>query len=482
MVLKMLDNPSLFRNQNYIDGQWLDADDGKTLAVFNPANNEKIGDIPNSGKHEAERAIASALNAWASWRDLSANERSAILFKWFDLIQKNQEDLAKLLTWEQGKPLAQARGEIAYGASYVQWYAEEAKRIYGQTIPAPASDKRILVLKQSVGVCAAITPWNFPNAMITRKIAPALAAGCTFVLRPASQTPFSALALAVLAEEAGIPKGVLNMITGDARAIGKVLTEDERVRKFSFTGSTEVGKQLMAQCASTIKKVSLELGGNAPFIVFDDADLDKAVAGAVLAKFRNAGQTCVCANRIYVQSGIYDAFVDKLTLAVSRLKVGDGFAEDSDLGALIDDIAVRKTQILLNDAVEKGGLIRTGGQANGRFFEPTVIANATHEMRLAKEEIFAPIAPIFVFETEEDAIALANETEYGLAAYFYSNQLSRVMRVSERLEYGMVGVNTGLISNAAAPFGGVKQSGLGREGSFYGLDEYLTIKYIAMDI
>lgn len=482
MVLKMLDNPRLFKNQNYIDGQWLDADDGKTLAVFNPANNEKIGDIPNSGKHEAERAIASALNSWASWRDLSANERSAILFKWFDLIQKNQEDLAKLLTWEQGKPLAQARGEIAYGASYVQWYAEEAKRIYGQTIPAPASDKRILVLKQSVGVCAAITPWNFPNAMITRKIAPALAAGCTFVLRPASQTPFSALALAVLAEEAGIPKGVLNMITGDARAIGKVLTEDERVRKFSFTGSTEVGKQLMAQCASTIKKVSLELGGNAPFIVFDDADLDKAVAGAVLAKFRNAGQTCVCANRIYVQSGIYDAFVDKLTLAVSRLKVGDGFAEDSDLGALIDDMAVRKTQILLNDAVEKGGLIRTGGQANGRFFEPTVIANATHEMRLAKEEIFAPIAPIFVFETEEEAIALANQTEYGLAAYFYSNQLSRVMRVSERLEYGMVGVNTGLISNAAAPFGGVKQSGLGREGSFYGLDEYLTIKYIAMDI
>lgn len=473
-------NPLLFKQQSLIGDQWMDSYSGETIEVSNPATGETVGTVPKMGAKEAEQAVEAAQRALPQWSAMSANERSDLLRKWYDLIIEHKEDLARLLTIEQGKPLKEAEGEILYGAAYIEWFAEEAKRVYGDTIPAPSGDKRIVVIKQPVGVCAAITPWNFPNAMIARKVAPALAAGCTFVSRPASQTPFSALAMASLALEAGIPPGVFNVITGKSSEIGKVLTESPIVRKFSFTGSTEVGRLLMQQSASTIKKISLELGGNAPFIVFNEADVDAAVEGAVAAKFRNAGQTCVCANRIYVQSKIYDEFCDKLADAVANLKVGNGLAEDSIIGPMINQDAVDHSKELLQDAVEKGAQVTTGGSYNELFFEPTVVKNATPEMRFSTDEIFGPIAPVFKFETEEEALKLANDTIYGLASYIYTENLNQTIRVSEKLEYGIVGVNTGLISNAAAPFGGVKQSGLGREGSKYGIEDYLEIKYICV--
>ncbi|SSY80027.1 NAD-dependent succinate-semialdehyde dehydrogenase [Alysiella crassa] len=470
----------LLKQQCFINGQWQSALSGSQIAVINPATGETLGHVPNMGAAETEHAIAAAQAALPAWRDKSANERSKILRKWFDLIVANREDLAHLLSLELGKPIAEARGEIDYGASYIEWFAEEAKRVYGDTIPALNPNQRIVVIKQPIGVCAAITPWNFPNAMITRKVAPALAAGCTFVLRPASQTPFSALALADLAQQAGLPNGVFNIITGNAQAIGKVLTTHPDVRKFSFTGSTEVGRELMAQCASTIKKVSLELGGNAPFIVFDDADIQAAVSGAMVAKFRNAGQTCVCANRIYVQRGIYDEFVQQFVAATQNLRVGKPLDEQTQMACLVNENAVQHANDLLADALAKGGSLKTGGTHQGTFYQPTVIAHAHDEMRLTTEEIFAPIAPIFIFDDEDEVIQRANAVDVGLAAYVYSRDLARTVRVSERLEYGMVGVNTGMISNAAAPFGGVKQSGLGREGSQYGMDEYLEMKYLAI--
>ena len=467
----------LLREHCYINGQWLGE---PAIAVHNPATGERLGHVPNCGEQEAEQAVAAAYAALPAWRAKTAKARSRILRRWFELIMAHQDELARLLTLEQGKPLAEARGEIAYGAAYIEWYAEEGKRVYGETIPAAAANQQIIIHKQPIGVCAAITPWNFPNAMITRKAAPALAAGCTFVIRPASQTPFSALALAVLAEQAGIPPGVFNVITGSSSAIGKVLTGDERVKKFSFTGSTEVGRQLMAQCASTIKKISLELGGNAPFIVFNDADLDEAVKGAMISKFRNAGQTCVCANRFYVQSGVYDAFIDKLRRASDTLTVGNGLDEGVSIGPLIDAQALAKVQEHLADAVEKGGEVVSGGRvhrAGEHFFTPTIIKNASANMRFAREETFGPLAPIFRFETEEEAIAYANDTEFGLAAYCYARDIGTISRVSQALEYGMVAVNSGILSNEAAPFGGVKQSGLGREGSHHGIEDYLEIKY-----
>ena len=475
-----LANQKLLKTECYIDGRWQRALDGKTVAVFNPATGEKIAEVPQMGETEALQAVEAAKKALKSWQRKTAKERSQLLRNWFDLIVAHKKDLATLLTVEQGKPLAESEGEILYGASYIEWYAEEAKRIYGDTIPAPSADKRILVTKHPIGVCAAITPWNFPNAMITRKAAPALAAGCTFVIRPASQTPLSALALAELAEQAGIPAGVFNVITGSATKIGKVLTEDDRVKKFSFTGSTQVGRLLMRQCASTIKKVSLELGGNAPFIVFNDADLDAAVEGAIACKFRNAGQTCVCANRIYVQSGVYDEFVTRLQQAVGKLKIGDGLQEGVTFGPLIDQSAVAKIKEHIADAVDKGAEIVCGGvtaEQGELFFQPMVIRNVTAEMKVAKEETFGPLASIFIFETEEEVLNAANDTEFGLASYFYSRDIGRVIRMSEGLEYGMVAVNSGILSNEAAPFGGVKQSGLGREGSKYGIEDYLEIKY-----
>ena len=474
-----MQNLTLLRTGAYINGEFLLKTD-RTFEVRNPANGKLIANVACCGAKETEAAIRAAKIAQQQWKRKTAKERSKILLKWFGLIMHNQEELAYLLSLEQGKPLAESRGEIAYGASFIEWFAEEGKRAYGEIIPQDKENRRLLVIKQPVGVVAAITPWNFPNAMIARKAAPALAAGCTFIVRPASQTPFSALGLAALAEQAGIPAGVFNVITGAARPIGKVLTEHPLVRKFSFTGSTETGRELMRQCAGSIKKVSLELGGNAPFIVFDDADIDAAVAGAVAAKFRNAGQTCVCANRIYVQRGVYDAFAAKFAAAAGSLKTGSGFDAASDLGPLIDDKAAAHTRELLADALENGGRVLCGGSGAGRFFDATVIGGANTQMRVAREEIFAPLAPLFVFDSEEEAVALANDTEYGLAAYFYSQNLARCVRVAEALEYGMVGVNTGIISNAAAPFGGVKQSGLGREGSKYGLDEYLETKYVAL--
>lgn len=480
-----LKDPSLLKKQCYINGQWLDADAGGVIEVNNPATGEILGTVPKMGKAEAKRAVDAAQNALKAWQAKSAKERSNILRKWFNLMMEAQDDLALILTLEQGKPLAEAKGEIAYGASYIEWYAEEAKRVYGDTIPGPSADKRVLVLKQAIGVCAAITPWNFPNAMITRKAAPALAAGCTFVIRPASQTPFSALAIAVLAERAGIPAGVFNVITGSSSEIGQVLTTDDTVQKFSFTGSTEVGRLLQAQCASTIKKTSMELGGNAPFIVFNDADVDAAVQGALACKFRNAGQTCVCANRIYAQSGIYDTFVAKLTEAVRGLKIGNGLDEGVNFGPVIDENAVAKVQEHIADALAKGGEVVLGGKPHelgGLFFEPTIVRNATPDMKVAKEETFGPLAPVFKFETEEEVLAYANDTEFGLASYFYARDIGTITRVSEGLEYGMVGVNTGILSNEAAPFGGVKQSGLGREGSKYGMDDYLEIKYVLLTI
>jgi succinate-semialdehyde dehydrogenase / glutarate-semialdehyde dehydrogenase len=478
-----LKDTSLLRQQAYLNGQWCDADDGSSFAVTNPATGETIGTVPNMGAAETRRAIAAANDAWKAWRAKTGKERSAILRKWNDLMLANVDDLATIMTVEQGKPLAESRGEIAYAASFIEWFAEEAKRVAGDTLASPWADRRIVVVKEPIGVSAAITPWNFPAAMITRKAGPALAAGCPMVVKPAEGTPFSALALAVLAERAGIPAGVFSVITGDARAIGGEMTSNPTVRKLSFTGSTEVGRLLMQQSAATIKKLSLELGGNAPFIVFDDADLDAAVEGAIASKYRNAGQTCVCANRLYVQDGVYDAFADKLVAAVKKLKVGNGLEPNVTQGPLIDGDAIAKVEQHVADAVSKGGRVLTGGKRHAlghTFFEPTVIADVTPAMQVAKEETFGPLAPLFRFKTDADAIAMANDTEFGLASYFYSRDIGRIWRVAEGLESGMVGINTGLISNEIAPFGGVKQSGLGREGSKYGMDDYLVIKYLCM--
>ena len=475
----------LLREACYIDGEWIGADSGGTIAVNNPASGAQLGTVPNCGAAETRRAIEAAEAAFPAWRARTAKDRAAILRKWFDLILANQEDLARLLTMEQGKSLAEARGEIAYGASFVEWFAEEGKRLYGDVIPGHMADKRIVVLKQPIGVAAAITPWNFPNAMITRKAGPALAAGCPIVLKPAAQTPYSALALAVLAEQAGIPKGVFNVVTGSAGAIGGELTSNPKVRKLSFTGSTEVGRLLMRQSADTIKKLSLELGGNAPFIVFDDADIDAAVAGAMASKYRNSGQTCVCTNRFYVQAGVHDLFVAKLAAAAKALKVGDGLEAGTEQGPLIDANAVAKVEEHVADALAKGGTLLAGGKRHalgGTFFEPTVIAGVTQDMLVAGEETFGPLAPVIRFETEDEAIAMANDSEFGLAAYFYSTNLSRVWRVAEAIESGMVCVNSGILSTEVAPFGGVKQSGLGREGSKYGIDDYVELKYLCITV
>jgi succinate-semialdehyde dehydrogenase / glutarate-semialdehyde dehydrogenase len=464
-------------------GAWVGADSNETIDVTNPANGKVIATVPRMGKVETTRAIIAAEAAQKQWKNLTAAARAAILRRWFDLVKLHADDLALILTSEQGKPLAEAKGEVNYGASFIEWFAEEAKRVYGETIPSPANDRRLLVIKQPIGVTAAITPWNFPIAMITRKAAPALAAGCSMIIKPAEQTPLSAIALAVLAEEAGVPSGVLQVITGKAREIGAVMTESPIVSKLSFTGSTEVGRVLMAQCAPTIKKLSLELGGNAPFIVFDDADLDAAVEGAMISKFRNAGQTCVCANRLFVQDGVFDKFAEKLAAKVAALKVGDGTAEGTTQGPLIDMAAIEKTESHIADAIQKGAKLLQGGKRHalgGTYFEPTVLANVTTDALIFKEETFGPVAPLFRFKTDDEVIAMANNTEFGLASYFYSRDIGRVWRVAEALEYGMVGVNTGMISNEVAPFGGVKQSGLGREGSHYGIDDYLEIKYIAM--
>jgi len=478
-----LKDPSLLKQQAFIDGLWVSADSGETFAVTNPATGEELARIPQMGAAEAERAVLAAHRAFKPWKRKTAKERAELLQRWYALMLENQEDLARLLTAEQGKPLAEARGELGNGMSFVQWFAEEAKRVYGDTIPQPSADKRIIVTKEPIGVTAAITPWNFPHAMITRKVAPALAAGCPMVLRPASQTPLSALALAALAERAGIPAGVFSVVTGSATQIGSVLTGHPLVRKFSFTGSTPVGKLLIGQCAETVKKVSMELGGNAPFIVFDDADLDLAVEGAMLSKFRNAGQTCVCANRIYVQDGIYERFAEKLATAASGLRLGNGVEAGVTQGPMIDENAVRKVEEHISDALEKGARLIAGGQRHalgGSFFEPTVLTEVTAQMKVAHEETFGPLAPLFRFSSEDEVVELANATEFGLASYFYSRDIGRVLRVSEDLEYGMVGVNTAAIANEMAPFGGVKQSGLGREGSRYGIEDYLEIKYVCL--
>jgi succinate-semialdehyde dehydrogenase / glutarate-semialdehyde dehydrogenase len=478
-----LKDPSLFRQQCYIDGQWVDADSKSTIDVHNPADATLLGTIPNMGTAETRRAIEAADAALPAWRSKLAKERAVILRKWFELMMANQEDLAALMTAEQGKPLSESRGEIAYGASFIEWFSEEAKRVYGDTIPQHQADKRIVVLKQPIGVCAAVTPWNFPNAMITRKAGPALAAGCTMVIKPATYTPYSALALCELAERAGIPKGVISVITGASAPIGKELTSNPIVRKFTFTGSTEVGKQLMAQCAGTVKKVSLELGGNAPFIVFDDADIDAAVEGAMASKFRNTGQTCVCANRLYVQEGVYEKFAQKLGAKVAAMKVGNGIEDGVLQGPLIDMKAVEKVEEHIADAVAKGAHVLTGGKRHakgGTFFEPTVLTDVKPDMKVTHEETFGPVAPLFRFKTEQELIKLANDTEYGLASYFYSRDIGRIWRVAEALEYGMVGINVGIISNEIAPFGGVKESGIGREGSKYGIEEFLEMKYLCI--
>jgi succinate-semialdehyde dehydrogenase/glutarate-semialdehyde dehydrogenase len=478
-----LKDPTLLRQQLFIDGQWVDADDGRTKPVTNPATGSQIGTVPFAGAAETRRAIEAANRAFPAWSKKLAKERSAILRKWFDLMLANQDDLAIIMTAEQGKPLAEAKGEIAYAASFIEWFAEEGKRIYGDVIPTFRADARLVVLRQPVGVAAAITPWNFPAAMITRKAGPALAAGCTFVCKPAMQTPYSALALAELATRAGIPPGVFSIITGDARAVGGEITSNPLVRKLSFTGSTAIGKTLMAQCAGTIKKVSLELGGNAPFIVFDDADLDAAVQGAMASKFRNTGQTCVCANRLYVQAGVYDEFSKRLVKAVAAMRVGDGLAGATEQGPLIDENALAKVEEHIGDALSKGAKVAQGGKRHalgGTFFEPTVLTGVTTQMMVAKEETFGPVAPLFRFETEDEVIRLANDTEFGLAAYFFTRDLARSWRVQEALEYGLVGVNSGLISTEVAPFGGWKESGIGREGSKYGIEEYVEIKYVCV--
>ena len=478
-----LKDPKLFREQCYVDGAWLGADSGNTFAVDNPATGATLGSVPKMGAAEARRAIEAAERAWPAWRAKTAKERALLLRKWFDLMMANQDDLGLLLTTEQGKPLAEAKGEIAYGASFIEWFAEEGKRIYGDIIPQHQADKRILVLKQPIGVAAMITPWNFPNAMITRKAGPALAAGCTVVLKPAGATPFSALALAELAERAGIPKGVFNVITGDSKAIGAELCTNPTVRKLSFTGSTEIGRVLMRQSAETVKKLSLELGGNAPFIVFDDADIDAAVEGAIASKYRNAGQTCVCANRIYVQDSVYDKFAAKLAEKVKGFTVGAGTEPGVVIGPLIDAQGLAKVEEHVADATGKGAKVMLGGKRHSRgglFFEPTILTGVTQAMRVSREETFGPVAPLFRFKTDAEAIAMANDTEFGLAGYFYARDLGRIWRVAEAMETGMVCVNSGILSTEIAPFGGVKQSGLGREGSKYGIEEYLEIKYLML--
>lgn len=482
-AMMQLKDQSLFRQQAYINGQWLDADDGKTVSVTNPATGEVLGTVPKMGAAETRRAIEAAEKAQVAWRNKTAKERSVILRRWYDLLIQNQEDLATLLTLEQGKPLAEAKGEIAYGASYLEWFAEEAKRVYGDVIPGHMANKRVVVIKQPIGVTAAITPWNFPNAMITRKAGAALAVGCSMVLKPASATPYSALALAVLAERAGVPAGILSVVTGSAVAIGGELSSNPIVRKLSFTGSTEIGCELMAACAKDVKKVSMELGGNAPFIVFDDADLDAAIEGAMISKFRNAGQTCVCANRLYVQDGVYDAFITKLKTAVGNLKVGNGMEPGVTIGPVIDEKAVAKVKEHIDDAIQKGAQIVVGGKAlGGNFFEPTILSHVPVSAKVSKEETFGPLAPVIRFHKDEEVIALANDTEFGLASYMYSRDMARIIKVSEALEYGMVGINTGLISNEMAPFGGIKASGLGREGSKYGIEDYLEIKYLCISL
>jgi succinate-semialdehyde dehydrogenase/glutarate-semialdehyde dehydrogenase len=478
-----LNDTTLFRQLAYIDGAWVGADSGKTIAVTDPATGAVLGTVPNMGVAETKRAIEAAERALPEWRGRTAKDRAKILRKWFDLMMANQEDLARLLTAEQGKPLTEARTEIAYAASFIEWFGEEGKRIYGDTIPAHGTDKRIIVIKQPIGVTAAITPWNFPSAMITRKCGPALAAGCTMVLKPATATPYSAFALAELAERAGVPAGVFSVVTGSAREIGGELTGNPIVQKITFTGSTEIGKVLMRQAAETVKKCSMELGGNAPFIVFDDADLDAAVKGALASKFRNAGQTCVCANRLLVQDGVYDAFAAKLSDAVAALKVGNGFEEGVSVGPMIDLAAVEKVEEHISDALEKGAKIALGGKRHalgGSFFEPTVLTDVTTDMKVTREETFGPVAPLFRFKEEADAVRMANDTEFGLASYFYSRDVGRIFRVAEALEYGIVGINEGIISTELAPFGGVKESGLGREGSKYGIEDYLEIKYLCL--
>ncbi len=478
-----LDDSSLLKQQAWIAGRWTAAANGRRVAIHNPANGTIVGEVPVMGAAETRTAIEAAAAALPSWSRKTAKERAAILRRFADLMIANTNDLAIIMTAEQGKPLAESKGEIAYAASFIEWFAEEGKRIYGDVIPTFRADSRVLVLRQPVGVAAAITPWNFPAAMITRKLGPALAAGCTFVCKPAPQTPFSALALAELAQRAGVPDGVFNIVTGDAEQIGGELTRNPLVRKLSFTGSTAVGKKLIAQCADTVKKVSMELGGNAPFIVFDDADLDAAVQGAMASKYRNTGQTCVCANRIYVQSGVYETFAAKLAQAVSTLRVGDGLQGPTDQGPLIDQRALEKVQAHIADAVQHGARIACGGKPHtlgGTFFEPTILLDVTSQMRVAREETFGPVAPLFKFETEADVIRMANDTEFGLAAYFYTRDLARSWRVQEALEYGLVGVNTGLMSTEVAPFGGMKESGLGREGSRYGIDEYTEMKYVCV--
>lgn len=478
-----LSNSALLQTKCLINGEWVNAKNGKTLDVFNPASGELITTIASVGPEETQDAIVAAETAQKTWKKKTAKERAALLRRWHDLLLANQDDLAKLMTAEQGKPLAESRGEIGYAASFIEWFAEEGKRIYGDMIPTYAPDRRIMVLKEPVGVCAAITPWNFPAAMITRKVGPALASGCTIVIKPASETPLSALAMGVLAQEAGIPAGVINIVVGSAREIAKTLTDSPIVRKLTFTGSTPIGKLLMKDCADTMKKVSLELGGNAPFVVFDDANVDDAVEGAMISKYRNAGQTCVCANRIYVQAGVYDAFVEKFAAKVAAMKIGHGTEAGVEQGPLINSSAVDKVDEHVQDALQKGGTLVTGGKRHelgANFYHPTVIANASQEMLFAKEETFGPLAPVFKFETEEDVIELANDTEYGLASYFYSRDIGRIFRVAEALESGLVGVNAGVIATEVAPFGGYKESGLGREGSKYGIDDYVNTKYVCL--
>ena len=482
--MKITDNP-YFREQGYIDGIWCDAKSKDTVEVIDPATNQPIGTVPNMATEEAKAAVDAAAKALPTWRALTAHQRSTLLQRWFQLIQDNKRQLAELMTFEQGKPVAEAEGEITYAASFIEWFAEQGKRTNGEIIPSPSSDKRLMVIKQGIGVCAAITPWNFPAAMITRKAAPALAAGCTMVIKPANETPYTALALAELAAQAGIPAGVINIVTGDAVKIGEVFTSDNRVRKLSFTGSTGVGRLLMRQCADSVKKVSLELGGNAPFIVFNDADIEKAVAGAMGAKFRNAGQTCVCANRFYIHKDVYQQFSERFVAEVKKLKVGNGFTEGVTIGPLINHKAVEKSQSLLADTLQRGATLLCGGErdtAGENFFQPTVVGNVPADSHILEEEIFGPVAPLVIFDNEEEVVHLANNTIYGLAAYFYSEDPQRIWRVAENLEYGMVGINTGLISNEVAPFGGIKQSGLGREGSEHGIEDYMEMKYLCQGL
>lgn len=478
-----ISDPSLLKNQAYINGQWTDSDDGSTFEVKDPANGEVVASVASSGTQETRRAIAAAESALPEWRGRSAKERAAVLRRWYELMMASQEDLAQIMTAEQGKPLAEARGEIAYGANYIEWFAEEAKRIYGDTIPSPGPDKRIVVIRQAVGVVACITPWNFPNAMLTRKIAPALAAGCTVVCKSANATPLSALAIVELAERAGVPAGVINIVNGKTREIGAELCSNPAVRKLTFTGSTPVGKSLIAACSGTVKRTSMELGGNAPFIVFDDADLDAAAAGALICKFRNAGQTCVCANRILVQENVYDEFTEKLMAAATGLKMGNGMEDGVNVGPLINEEAANDVMSFVEDAISKGASIAAGGQRSDLgecFVQPTILTNVSEDMRVFSEEIFGPVAPLFKFKDEAEAIEIANNTEFGLACYFYARDVGRIWRVGEALEYGIVGINEPIISNEMAPFGGVKESGQGREGSKYGLDDYTEMKYMCM--